>query len=87
MDPKNPVRADHRYLLKVIQTTLGGKVLEIPSEFSRVSRVFCKAGGSWGRVFNGSIDDITLLKKVVKIAFKKGYLTKKEPWAEVHGKK
>ena len=82
MDPKTPVRADHRYIHKVIQTILGGKVLEIPSEFSRVSRVFSKAGGSWERIFDGSIDDISLLKKVIKVAFKKGYLTKKEPWME-----
>lgn len=87
MDPKIPVRADHRYIAKVIGTTLEGKVIEVPSEFSRVSRVFSKAGGSWERIFSGSIDDIRLLKKVIKVAFKKGFLTKKEPWSKDRRKK
>jgi len=79
-DPKIPVRSDHRFIKKVISTILEGKVVEIPSELSRISRVFSKAGGSWERLFQGSPKDIDLLKKVVKLAFKKGYLTKQEKW-------
>jgi hypothetical protein len=79
-DPRVPVRADHRFIKKVISTTLKGKVVEIPSEFSRISRVFSKAGGSWERLHKGSVRDILLLKKVVKVAFDKGHLTKQENW-------
>ena len=80
MDPKVPVRADHRYIKRVIET-LDVKALTIPSELSRISRVFCKAGGSWGRLFRGSVQDTLLLKKVIKIAYKTGFLTKKENWS------
>jgi len=80
-DPKVPVRADHRFIRKMISLSLDNKVREIPSEFSRLSRVFSKAGGSWERVHLGSIRDIELLKKVIKVAYKRGFLTKKEKWA------
>jgi hypothetical protein len=78
--PQWPTRADHRFILKLTSLTLGGKIVPLPGEFDRVSRVFSKAGGSWKRVFHGSAEDIDLLKKVLKVAFKHGYLTKKEKW-------
>jgi len=80
LTPQSPVRADHRFILKMAAMILNGKVVPMPSEFNRVSRVFSKAGGSWKRVFNGSVEDINLLKTVLKVAFKNGYLTKTEPW-------
>ncbi len=79
-DPKNPVRADHRFIQKYIGVVLGGKVEEVPAEFNLVSKVFVKAGGSWQRIFAGSPEDVELLKQVLKVAFKKGYLTKKMHW-------
>lgn len=79
-DPRIPVRGDHRFIRKMISLNLPGKVLEKPSEFSRISRVFSKAGGSWVRIYQGSPQDIELLKRILKMAYKKGYLTKKEPW-------
>jgi len=85
LDPRTPVRADHRYIKRTLKTILDGKVLEIPSEFDRVSRVFSRAGGSWERVFRGSIRDVSLLQKILKVAYKKGYLTKREPWAREKG--
>lgn len=78
--PKWPTRADHRFLMKMIKLTLDGKVVPVPSEFNRVSRVFSRAGGSWERLFLGSPEDVTLLKTVLKVAFKFGYLTKQESW-------
>ena len=39
-----------------------------------------RSGGSWERVFGGSIEDMVLLKKAVKIAVKKGAITKKPQW-------
>lgn len=78
--PTWPVRADHRFLLKLAKITLKEGIEPKPSEFDRISRVFSKAGGSWKRVFHGSSEDINLMKKVLKVALKHGYLTKKEDW-------
>lgn len=65
---------------RVMDLTLKGKVVQTPSECDRVARVFLRAGGSWESVFRGSAFDIKLLKRIVRIAYKKGYLTKVEPW-------
>lgn len=80
LSPYTPVRSDHRMIRKVIGTMYGTKMVTKPSEYDQVSRVFVKAGGSWEKLFRGSPDDLQLLHKVIKIAVKKGYLTKKEPW-------
>lgn len=61
-------------------TGIAAKIHPRVSEFDRLSRVFVKAGGSWKSVFHGSSEDINLLKSVMKVAFKHGYLTKKEAW-------
>jgi hypothetical protein len=79
-DPKTPTRADHRYIKQVLSTSLEGKVVELPHEFDRIARVFSKAGGSWQRIFQGSVQDTVLLRMVIKLAYKKGYLTKKGKW-------
>ena len=85
-DPKSPVRADHRFIRKVMQSMLGGKVEFVPEEFDLIGRVFAKAGGSWIRVFQGgSPTDIALLKQIIKLAEKKDYLTKKHDWSPGHG--
>jgi hypothetical protein len=81
LTPEWPTRADHRFILKMVKLTLDGKVLLIPGEVNRVARVFSRAGGSWERLFLGSPDDVTLLKMVLKVAYKHGYLTKQEKWA------
>lgn len=78
--PKWPVRADHRFILKMVKLNLDGKVIPRPDEFDRVARVFTKAGGSWERLFLGSPDDVNLLKTVLKVAIKHGYLTKTQAW-------
>jgi len=78
--PQWPTRADHRFMLKLLSLTLDGKVIPRPGEFNRLARVFSKAGGSWKSLFHGSAEDINLLKTVMKVAFKYGYLTKKEKW-------
>jgi len=78
--PSWPVQADHRFILKMVKLTLEGKVIPRPDEFNRVARVFLQAGGSWERLFHGSPDDVTLLKTVLKVAFKHGYLTKTQEW-------
>lgn len=80
LTPKWPTRADHRFIFKMVKIVLDEKVLPLPDEFDRVSRVFSKAGGSWERLFLGSPEDVTLLKTVLKVAFKHGYLTRQGKW-------
>ena len=81
-DPKSPVRADHRFMKKVMQSILDGKVEYVPDEFNLIGRVFAKAGGSWVRVFQGgSPADIHLLKRIIKLAEKNEFLTAKYNWS------
>lgn len=80
-NPQSPVRADHRFIKKVMSAILGGKVESVPAEYDLIGRVFAQAGGSWQRVFSGgSPRDIALLKQVIRRAEKKGMLTKKYDW-------
>tara|TARA_Y100000310_G_scaffold194428_2_gene194437 strand:+ start:27189 stop:27446 length:258 start_codon:yes stop_codon:yes gene_type:complete len=81
LKPQIPSRADHRFIHKMVSITLGSKVEYRPSEFDRVARVFSRMGGSWERIFRGgSPQDVNLVKKIIKAAFKSGYLSKKEGW-------
>jgi hypothetical protein len=80
VDPKFPLRADHRYLKKLLSTTLEGKIEHVPAEYNMISRVFQKAGGSWERLFHGSPQDVDLLKRVIKHCFDTERLTKKQKW-------
>ena len=79
-DPVSPARADHRFIKKVLEISFPGKVVYIPSEITQVSKVFVLGGGSWERVFEGSVKDIQLLKKVIKVAIRLKKLTSKESW-------
>lgn len=81
VDPRIPIRADHRFIKRLSVSTLEGKIEYVPDEFSYISQVFRKAGGSWERIFRGSPDDIEKLKKVMKVAYDKGFLTKKYKWS------
>lgn len=80
MSPIEPSRADHRFIKKVMESTFEDAA-HVPEEFDLVVRVFKKAGGSWKRIFLGSVADITLLKKIIKVALNKGRVTKKPKWA------
>lgn len=76
--PTHPLRSHHRMML----TMLKGKSFDpTPDELECVSRVFIKAGGSWERLFKGAVEDNALLRKVLKIARKKGFLSKVSNWA------
>lgn len=79
-DPRTPLRADHRFLHRLLQSVMGGKVEHVPEEYELISRVFQKAGGTWVGIFMGSPKDIALLKAVIKVALKKDRLTKKYKW-------
>ena len=80
MSPQEPTQADHRLIWKVLDTAMSGKVVYIPSEFDLISKVFRQSGGSWEKLFLGSIEQLLHLKKVIKAGIKTGYVTEKEKW-------
>ena len=80
-NPRSPVRADYRFVQTLMQSTLGGKVEQVPAEIDMILRVFKKAGGSWERVFAGSPWDVGLLKKLLRHALKTKRLTPKYQWS------
>lgn len=77
-DPLIPVRADYRFLKKILDSSY--KVVHLPEEYDLIIKVFGRAGGNWYGIFDGDIDQIRLLKKVIKVAYKNGYLTKSPTW-------
>lgn len=82
LTPSSPIKASHRMMLYIVSALIGGKKSynPTPAELDRAATVFTKAGGSWERLFNGSVDNMVLLKRVLKIAAKDGYLTEKSSW-------
>lgn len=79
-NPVFPTRADHRFIRNILDTIYSGKVVHLPHEYDRLCAVFKKAGGSWERIFRGNVDDICLLKKIIKIAVRDKHLTPKGSW-------
>jgi CMP-2-keto-3-deoxyoctulosonic acid synthetase len=80
LDPLKPSRADYRIIKKLMDSAFSGKVLHTVDGYDMVVRVFARAHGSWERLFLGSSSDLGLLKKILKVAFKKGYLPKAPQW-------
>lgn len=79
--PTSPLSAHHRLMRAIVGTLLQkNRYKPTPADFELCSRVFKKAGGSWERVFKGSVEDMVLLKTVLKVAGKKGYLTRSPKW-------
>lgn len=58
----------------------GDSLSPTPRELDRVARGFQRCGGSWVKLHQGSIDDLNLLRKLLKIAAKNGLLTKAPKW-------
>lgn len=79
-DPLVPSRADFRFLKKLLASSYGSKIEHRPDEYEIISKVFVRAGGSWERVFLGSFRDVSLLKKVIRVAYDKGHLTRLPEW-------
>lgn len=78
-----PLRAHHRLMRNIVSTSFSdSKVAPRPEEFDLVSRVFVRAGGSWKRVFGGSVGDMGLLKRTIKAAIDGGHFTKAPKWGE-----
>jgi len=73
---ESPIRADHRVIRRLLTATYGGDVTPKGDEYLKVASVFAKAGGSWEKLFLGSAKDLGLLKRVLRVAYKTGHLTK-----------
>lgn len=79
--PVTPPRADHRLMKKLIAINHKGKGFRPrPEDLDLCNRVFKRAGGSWERLFKGGVDDMNLLKRVLKVAAKQGRITKAPKW-------
>ena len=81
LTPSSPPQADQRMIRKLLGILYANKTEHRPDEYKRISRVFGRAKGSWEGVFQGSTSDLGLLKKIIHIAYKKGFLTKKQSWS------
>ena len=88
LDQKNmPPRSDYRLLADLI-SKYGKDAVHVQSEYDNILRVFKKAGGSWKKIHKGDVQHITLLKTVVKTAYKIGKITKSnlKPPVELKGR-
>lgn len=81
LSPTEPVKASHRFISQLIHTSFKGEVSKRPEEFDAISRVFQRVGGSWARLYRGSVGDVELLRKVLKVAIREERLTPKAKWA------
>lgn len=80
MAEPTPLRAHHRLMRHLVSTSGADGVDPRPEDLDRVASVFHRAGGSWERVFGGSVSDLGLLKRVLRVAVKGGHLTSAPNW-------
>lgn len=79
--PSDPSRADYRMIRKLVEfSTKKGKYIVTPQGCDRIGKVFQRCGGSWERLFLGSTRDLTLLKKIVKVALKAKVFDREPTW-------
>jgi hypothetical protein len=79
--PSDPSRADHRIIRYVLKNFFPKEtIIHQPGPYDRVAKVFMKAGGSWERLFKGSVRDINLLKLICKIALDNDVIPKGKPF-------
>ncbi len=67
----DPNRADQRFISYINRFFCGGALDLSPEMYDLILRGFEEEGGSWYRLFRGSVDDVVLLKKLVKAQVKK----------------
>lgn len=85
----SPHRADyrliHRFMLQYSKSKASKNNLVSPTDtdIEKVLRAFRHFGGSWERLFKGSIKDMTLLKKIVKVGVKKKLFNLAPSWDRV----
>lgn len=68
---------DAMMIRKILDSSFGGKVEHRKDEYALIGRVFKGMGGSWEAITKGSPHDISLLKKVIKYAYRHDHITKK----------
>lgn len=84
-----PHRSDHRliqrFMVQFSKSKSSKKNLVSPTDkdIAKVLRAFNYFGGSWERLFKGSIRDMVLLKKIVKVGVKKKLFTLAPSWERV----
>jgi hypothetical protein len=72
-----PSAAAHQIIMKVLESSFGEEVVHIQKEYDHVVGAFEAGGGSWYRFHRGSVEDIQLLKRLVKAAVKKGHISRR----------
>jgi len=77
LDPSDPARADYRLIKDLLE---GKKVQNLPHEYDHAIAVFGKLGGSWEKVFKGSVRHTKLLKNILKAGIKNGWISKAPKW-------
>ena len=75
-----PSRADYRLVRRLLAMLYGDAVRATPAEYGRVVRVYERAGGSWERLYGGASDEVALLKRVLRAAYKLRLLTRAPEW-------
>ena len=76
-----PIRADHRYVVQMLNTVFkGDRTSPSKAEVEILCEVFAKAGGSWERLFQGSARDVNLLRRVASVAIQRGEVTRRPSW-------
>lgn len=84
-----PQRSDHRLIHRFMlqysksKTTKKNLVSPTDSDIQKVLITFKHFGGSWERLFKGSIRDMVLLKKIVKTGVKKKMFSLAPSWERV----
>ena len=78
LTPTSPVRADHRFIQKLVDIGGKGGVVYLPREYTELSDMFIRYGGSWEKLFKGSPQEVSRLKGLLKFAIKQGLITSKE---------
>ena len=83
---KLPDRADYRLIRRFMlhfsksKTTKKNKVAPTDEDIEKVIKAYAHFGGSWERLFKGSINDMVLLKKIVKAGVKNNLFNLAPSW-------
>jgi len=72
-----PSATAHRIIMRILESSFADEVVHIQKEYDHVVGAFEAGGGSWYRFHRGSIEDIQLLKRLVKAAVKKGHISRR----------
>lgn len=67
----DPNRADHRFIAYVNRFFCGGALDLDDRLYGQLLDTFKEKGGSWYRLFRGSVDDVVLIKGLVKAQVKR----------------